>query len=72
MIHALHLALEALLVHGLSCHLALPLEPPSNCARWDGTLTLLFLKGVCTLRARLCLPRLLAKGTCFSAEDALP
>ena len=47
--HAFHLAVEVLLVQGLSCHLALPLGPPSKCAMWGGTLTICSFPGSASL-----------------------
>ena len=72
MLHALHLALEALLVQGLHCHLALPLEPPSEYAWWDGTSTLQFFKGLRTLRTTLCLPRLWLRVPAFQQRMLFP
>ena len=57
--HALHLAFEALLAQGLSCHLALTLGPPFKYAGWHLDY-FQFCKGLCILCLGPCLPPLSA------------
>lgn len=68
--HALHLAFEALLAQGLTCYLALPLEPPFKYVGWHLDY-LQFCKGLCILWDPASLPRL-ANSTHFSAGNAWP